>query len=293
MANLGKRNVLKVLRGSVHGAYLDGGALGEILLPNRYVPPDTHRGHQLEVFLMRDSEDRLVATTDMPRAFVDDVARLRVLSVNQRVGAFLDWGLPKDLLLPFREQTGPLRVGEEVLVRVYLDQKTGRIVASMRVDRDSAHEPPDYQPGQAVSVEVIEKTPLGYKCRVEDRHWGLIYNESVTFPATRGQRLRAFVRNVRADGKIDLALHEAGYQRIMPLAARIVEALETGGGRLDLDDDSPAARVRTVFGVSKKSFKQALGKLYKARSIRFTNPGVQLVTDTNWKPGNREQPPRG
>ena len=147
MATIGKRNTLTVLRDSSPGIYLDGGEHGEILLPNRYVPRGAAMGDRLEVFVYRDSEDRLVVTTETPRATVGEVATLKVIGVNRQIGAFLDWGLAKDLLLPFREQTGPVQVGQDVVVRVYLDEKTQRIVASMKLNRDSALEPPNYRTG--------------------------------------------------------------------------------------------------------------------------------------------------
>ena len=143
MATIGKRNTLTILRESKSGVYLDGGEHGEILLPNRYVPREVTIGDRLEVFVYRDSEDRLVATTETPRATIGEVAALRVISINRQVGAFLDWGLAKDLLLPFREQTGPVQVGQDVVVRIYLDEKTRRIVASMKLGRNSAIELPN------------------------------------------------------------------------------------------------------------------------------------------------------
>jgi predicted RNA-binding protein (virulence factor B family) len=286
MATIGKRNILKVLRGTSPGIYLDGGDLGDILLPNRYVPQGVALGDRLEVFVYKDSEDRLVATTETPRATVGEVASLRVLSVNRQVGAFLDWGLAKDLLLPFREQTGPVRVGQDVLVRVYLDEKTQRIVASMKVERDTApSEPPNFRPGEQVEFLVTERTPLGYKALVEGRHPSLLYHESISVPVAIGQKLKGYVRGTRPDGKIDLSLDQAGYRRVAPLALRIVQALQRNGGRLDLDDDSPPEAIRKAFGVSKKAFKQAVGTLYKARRIRLSKPGIELLDNTTWSPG--------
>jgi uncharacterized protein len=289
MATIGKRNTLRIVRDSSPGIYLDGGEHGEILLPNRYVPPRFAPGDRLEVFVYRDSEDRLVASTETPRATVGDVATLKVVSVNPRVGAFLDWGLAKDLLLPFREQTGDVRVGKEVLVRVYLDPKTERIVASMKVDKDSALEPPNYRTGQPVEFVVTERTPLGYKALVEGQHPGLLYHESISVPVTIGQKLKGFVRALRPDGKLDLSLNEAGYRRVAPLALRIVQALQANGGRLDLDDDSPPEAIRQAFAASKKAFKQALGTLYKTRRIRFSKPGIELLDNSTWSPGKQSK----
>ena len=282
MATIGKRNTLTVLRDSTSGLYLDGGEHGEILLPNRYVPRGVVLGDRLDVFVYRDSEDRLVATTETPRATVGEVATLKVISINRQVGAFLDWGLAKDLLLPFREQTGHVQVGQDVVVRVYLDEKTQRIVASMKLGRNSALEPPNYRSGQRVEFLITDQTPLGYKALVEGKHPALLYHEGISVPVAIGQKFEGFVRALRPDGKIDLSLDQAGYRRVAPLASRIVQALKDGGGRLDLDDDSPPEAIRKTFGASKKAFKQALGNLYKARRIRFSKPGIELLDNTNW-----------
>ena len=284
MATIGKRNTLTVLRDSTSGLYLDGDTHGEILLPNRYVPKGVAMGDRLEVFIYRDSEDRLVATTETPRATVGDVAALKVISINRQVGAFLDWGLAKDLLLPFREQTGHVQVGQDVVVRVYLDEKTQRIVASMKLGRELNLDPPNFRTGQQVSFLITDETPLGYKALVEGKHPGLLYHEGISVPVAIGQKFEGFVRALRPDGKIDLSLDQAGYRRVAPLASRIVQALKHSGGRLDLDDDSPPKAIRQTFGASKKAFKQALGNLYKARRIRFSKPGIELLDNTNWSP---------
>lgn len=285
MAIIGKRNTLTVIRDSSPGLYLDGGEHGEILLPNRYVPRGIKMGTLLEVFVYRDSEDRLVATTETPRAMVGETASLKVIGINRKVGAFLDWGLAKDLLLPFREQIGVLRLGQDVVVRVYIDEKTQRIVASMKLDRDSVAEPPDYRPGQPVDFLVTEKTDLGYKALVEGKYSALLYHDGLTVPVAVGRQLKGFVKTLRPDGKIDLVLDQPGYQRVAPLARRIVQALQRNAGRLGVDDDSSPEAIRQAFGASKKAFKQALGTLYKRRRIRFSRPGIELLDDTNWSPG--------
>jgi len=231
-----------------------------------------------------------VATTETPRATIGEVATLKVISVNRQVGAFLDWGLAKDLLLPFREQTGPVRVGQDVVVRIYLDERTQRIAASMKLGRGSAIEPPNYHTGQQVEFVITEKTPLGYKALVEGKHPGLLYHEGISVPVAIGQKLKGFVRTLRPDGKIDLSLNQAGYGRVAPLALQIVQLLQRNEGRLGLDDDSPPEAIRQAFGASKKAFKQALGTLYKARRIRFSRPGIELLDNTTWSPGGA--PPR-
>jgi len=285
MAILGKRNVLAIVRASAPGLYLDGGELGEILLPGRYIPADLKPKDKLDVFVYRDSEDRLVATTEIPHATVGEFACLKVVSINDRVGAFLDWGLAKDLLLPFREQDKPVRVGQQVVVFVYLDPKSERIVATARLHRHLSQERPFYRNSQPVNLLITGATPLGYPAIVENRHRGLLYRDNVTIPLQIGQRLQGFVRNIRENGQIDLSLDATGYKRVAPLTEQILKALESGGGKLAFDDDSPPAAIREQFGVSKKAFKQALGKLYKARRIRFQNPGIELLDNSSWSPG--------
>ena len=175
-------------------------------------------------------------------------------------------------------------------MRIYLDEKTQRIVASMKLGRDSLLEPPDYRNGQQVEFLIIDKTPLGYKALVEGRHPGLLYYEGISVPVAIGKKLKGFVRALRPDGKIDLSLDQAGYRRVAPLALRIANALQRGGGRLDLDDGSPPEAIRRAFGASKKAFKQALGTLYKARRIRFSKPGIELLDNTTWSPGGPPPP---
>ena len=286
MAIIGKRNRLAVVRESASGLYLDGGDLGEILLPSRYVPHDRAPDDRLDVFLYRDSEDRLVATTEQPHAEVGEFAWLKVTDVHHQIGAFLDWGLPKDLLLPFREQGIPVRAGQRVVVAVCLDPKTNRIMASARLNRHLSRETPAYRDGQPVSFLITGETPMGYNAIVENAHRGLLYRDNLATPLLTGQLLNGFVRTVRPNGKIDLSLDASGYKRVASLTEQIVQALEAGGGRLDFDDASSPEAIRESFGVSKKAFKQALGKLYRDRRIAFQNPGIQLLDNSSWSPGN-------
>jgi hypothetical protein len=291
MAILGKRNLLSVIRESSPGLYLDGGELGEILLPGRYIPKNLAPGRKLDVFVYRDSEDRLVATTETPNAMVGEFAYLKVINVHPQVGAFLDWGLQKDLLVPFREQEFPLRVCDWAVVYVCLDLKTNRILGSTRLNRHLNREPAAYRDGQPVNLLITGKTPLGYNTIVENAHRGLLYHSGLAAALKTGAKLKGFVRTVRAGGKIDLSLDASGYQRVAPLTNQIVAALETGGGKLDFDDDSSPAAIRQAFGVSKKAFKQALGKLYKTRRIAFLKPGIQLLENSTWTPGATPRPP--
>ncbi len=277
MALLGRINTLAVVRDTPQGLYLDGGALGEVLLPGRLVPRGLRVGGQIEVFLHRDSEDRLVATTERPKACVGEFACMRVKDLHERAGAFLDWGLAKDLLLPYREQRPKVRVGDDVVVAVILDPDTDRIIATTYLSRHLSKEPARYAPGDAVDLLVCGETDLGYNAIVDGRFRGLLYHTNLAGPLRHGARIRGFVKSVREDGKIDLSLDEAGYARVHPLAERILAELERVGGRLNLDDDSDPEAIRDRFGVSKKAFKQALGSLYRARRIAFLSPGIQLV----------------
>jgi hypothetical protein len=287
MAILGKRNLLSVIRESQPGLYLDGGELGEILLPGRYIPAGLAPKQKLDVFVYRDSEDRLVATTETPNAMVGEFACMEVINVHPQVGAFLDWGLEKDLLVPFREQEFPLRLGDRVVVYVGLDERTHRIIASTRLNRHVSHDTPAYRDGQQVNLLIAARTPQGYQAIVDNAHLGQVYNSQLASPLKIGARLKGFVRAVHASGKIAVSLDAAGYQRVEPLTKLIITALNMNGGRLAFDDESSPDTIRQHFGVSKKAFKQALGKLYKARRIAFTKPGLELLDNTHWSPGRK------
>ncbi len=282
MAIIGKRNSLPIVRIATPGLYLDAGEQGEILLPGRYIPRGCGPGDLLDVFVYLDSEDRLVATTETPLAEVGDFAPLRVIGLNPNIGAFLDWGLSKDLLLPFREQEHPVRSGQRVVAFVYLDEKTNRIVATTRLHRHLKRQPPNYAVGHPVELLIFGRTPLGYNAIVENAYRGLVFQNNFSMPLEMGQRIQGFVRAVRGDGKIDLSLDATGMHRmetVKSLRERIIEAAESNGGTLDFDDDSSPESIRTTFGSSKKAFKQALGALYKARRIEFTKPGIRLTDD--------------
>ncbi len=278
MANLGNRNSLRILREAAPGLYLDGGSHGEILLPGRYIPRGAKPGGRVDVFVYRDSEDRLVATTEVPSAMVGEFALLRVVSVHPKIGAFLDWGLAKDLLLPIAEQSRPVRAGEWILIRVLLDAKTDRILASTRLNRWLNLTPPIYAEGAAVQLLIEGETPLGYNTIVNQTHTGLLYHSDLAGPLTIGQRLDGFVRRIRPDGKIDLALDRVGYRRIGPLTEQIIDTLKADGGYLPYHDKSSPEEIRAAFGVSKKAFKQAVGALYRERRIVVEPAGIRLTT---------------
>jgi hypothetical protein len=278
MTLIGRRSTLWVARIATPGVYLDGGARGEILMPGRYVPKGTLVGESFDVFVHRDSEDRLVATTERPLAMVGEFAALRVVSVNPRIGAFLDWGLAKDLLLPIREQSRRVRPGETVVVYVFVDVKTDRIVATSRLDRRLNVTPPSYVSGQPVDLLVTGRTTLGYSAVVCSAHLGLLYHNELPEPLVVGQRLDGYVREVRPDGKIDLTLNPAGYGRVAPLKEQVLEALAAAKGKLALSDASSPAEIRRAFGVSKKAFKQAIGALYRERRITIEERCIRLAS---------------
>ena len=294
MAELGRINSLTVNRGTAHGAYLDGGKHGDILMPTRYIPPGTQLGDVVEAFVYRDSEDRLLATTDKPLAQVGEFAALRVVSVNRQIGAFLDWGLPKDLLLPFREQEGAVQVGDTVVVFLFVDPKTDRIIASARLNRHLDRRPPPYQVGQKVNLLITRETPLGYNALIEGRHLGLLHRPPQAGTFEPGQALEGYIAALLPGGKIDLRLDASGYQRVAPLTEQILAKLEAAGGQLAVDDDSSPEAIREAFGTSKKAFKQALGALFRKRQIEFTRPGIRRITKVEPQTGDwRPTPQRG
>jgi uncharacterized protein len=277
VAKIGKRNILWVTRIATPGVYLDGGDRGEILLPGRYVPPGTIVGESFDVFVHRDSEDRLVATTETPSAMVGEFAAFRVVSSDPRVGAFLDWGLSKDLFLPIREQSRRVEAGDWVVAYVFVDIKTDRIVATTRLNRHLNVTPPSYVEGQPVDLLVTGRTNLGYNAIVSGAHNGLLYHNDLPGPLEVGQRLDGYIRAVRADGKIDLTINPSGYTRVAPLKEQVLEALASRGGALPFGDGSTPEEIRDAFGVSKKAFKQAIGALYRERRIVIEEKGIRLA----------------
>lgn len=277
MAILGKRQALKITREAPPGFYLDGGEHGEILLPRRYVPRDLGPGAMLDVFVHRDSEDRLVATTGQPIAEVGQCAFLRVAGVKANVGAFLDWGLDKDLLLPNREQLGHPRIGDRLVVCVVLDERSQRLMASARLNRWLDLTPPNFTPGQKVGLLIAAETPLGYKAIVNHTHTGLLYRAELSGPLEIGQHSPGFVRAMRPDGKIDLGLDPSGYKRVAPLSETILEKLKAAAGRLPFHDGSSPEEIREAFGTSKKAFKQALGALYREKQIEIGEGEIRLA----------------
>lgn len=277
MTVLGKKTILKAVRETPHGFYLDGGEQGEILLPRKYITRGTVPGSELDVFVYRDSEDRLTATTETPLAMVGEFAVLRVTGVNREIGAFLDWGLQKDLLLPYKEQESPVAVGQSVVVYVHLDPRSDRIYATSRLSKHLTALPAQYVIGQPVSIIITRETPLGYIALVEGAYLGLLYHSAETELFEPGKKVQAYIAAMRPDGKIDLTLESSGQQRVMQLKDQILAELNANDGRIKLDDESSPDDIRAAFGASKKAFKQAVGALFKQRRIRFTKPGIEII----------------
>lgn len=277
MVEIGKYNTLHVVKEVEFGLYLDGGEeYGEILMPTRYVPEGVKPDDELEVFIYLDSEDRIIATTEKPKAIVGEFAYLQVVSLTT-VGAFLDWGLPKDILLPYREQNMPVEEGQWVLVHVYLDAESKRLVASSRIDKFLDNIPAKYEEGEAVDVMICAQTDLGYKAIIQNTHWGVIYKNEVFQQVKKGQHLTAFIKKIRDDEKIDLSLQKIGYEATDSISEKILNHIIKNGGSMDLNDKSPAEEIYSMFGISKKNFKRAIGKLYKDKQVVINDKGVSLA----------------
>lgn len=273
--SLGKINTLKVVRKADFGLYLDGGPTGDILLPNRYVPKNTRIGDEIEVFLYLDQEERPIATTQRPIAMVGDFAHLRVAWVNEH-GAFLDWGLMKDVFCPFREQKMRMEIDNSYIVHIHLDEESYRIVASAKIERYLSKERPEYKVNDQVSILVWQKTDLGFKVIVDNMYQGLVYDDQIFRELHTGDRLKAYVSAVRPDNKLDIALQKQGREQTLDFAERLHEYLFKHDGYCPFTDKSPADEIYNEFHVSKKVFKRAVGDLYKQRLITLAPDGIEL-----------------
>lgn len=273
---LGKFNQLEVVKQVDFGMYLDGGEEGEILLPTRYVPEDCKVGDWLNVFLYLDNEERLIATTLTPLVQVGEFACLEVSWVNQ-FGAFLNWGLMKDLFVPFSEQKMKMQVGNKYIIHAHIDDESFRIVASAKVDRYLSKEKAPYQPGEEVNILIWQKTDLGFKAIIENMYSGLLYDSEIFQTLHTGDTLKAYIKQVREDGKIDLILQKPGFEKVDDFSKTLYHYIADHGGRIGLNDKSLAEEIYDVFGVSKKTFKKAVGDLYKKRLILLHEDGIELV----------------
>lgn len=273
---LGKFNQLEVVKEVDFGLYLDGGEEGEILLPTRYVPEGCQVGDMLNVFLYLDIDERLIATTLTPLVQVGQFACLEVAWVNQ-FGAFLNWGLMKDLFVPFSEQKMKMQVGRKYVIHAHLDDESYRIVASAKVERYLSKDIPDYAPGTEVDILIWQKTDLGFKAIMDNKHSGLLYENEIFCTLETGMQMRAFVKQVREDGKVDLILQKPGFEKIDDFSKTLLDYIKEHGGRIHLNDKSPAEDIYDTFGVSKKTFKKGVGDLYKKRLISLQENGITLA----------------
>jgi len=276
MVEIGRLNTLEVVRETDNGLYLDGRELGEILMPKKFITDEVRKLGWADVFVYTDSEDRLVATTEKPFAMVGDFALLKVISVS-RFGAFLDWGLPKDLLVPFREQKADMVEGRSYLVFLFLDVLTKRIAASAKLDKFLDNTPPEYEPGDEVQLMIAEETDLGYKAIVNSEHWGMLYKNQLYQSLSQGQKITGYINKVRDDDKIDLLLEKPGYEKVDAISQKILDELKQNRGFMAVSDNTSPEMINALFGISKKNFKKAIGSLYKKRMITFDSDGIRLA----------------
>ena len=277
MSSIGTFNKLQVVKLVDFGVYLDGGDLDTVLLPRRYVPDGCEIGDWLDVFLYFDSDDLLIATTEKPKVEVGSSELLKVVDVNH-AGAFLDWGLPKDLLVPYSEQQKPMQVGYSYVVHVFYDENTDRIAASTKLSHHLDEQPVWFKPKQQVNLLIAGRTELGYKAVINEKYLGLIFREDAYRPLKIGERLPGFIKSVRQDGKIDLLISQSTLQGNHDLSQQILQHLADCGGLSTLTDKSNPEDIYRQYSVSKKKYKQALGNLYKDKKIEISASAIRLRT---------------
>ena len=273
--NIGKYNTLAVIALADNGAYLNAGEFGEVLLPNRYTPENIKIDDKVKIFLYLDSADRLVATTETPLAQVDEFASLKVVQIN-KIGAFLDWGLKKDLLVPYNQQHTKMELGKYYLVRVFLDTRTERIAASSKLDKFIDIWPAQYNEGDKVDITIASKTDLGFKAIINDQHWGLLYDNEIFQPLRSGKKLTAYIKKVREDGRIDLILTRSGKGKVIDFKDTLLAHLADNNGFSPLHDKSSPELIKQTLGVSKKTFKSTVGNLLKTGQISIEKNGIRL-----------------
>ena len=276
MVEVGRVNRLQVVKQVDFGVYLDGENLDTILLPLRYVPAECTIGDWLDVFLYFDSDDLLIATTEEPRAQMGDCEMLKVVDINH-AGAFMDWGLSKDLLVPYNEQQKPMEVGYSYVVHVFHDQNSDRIAASTKLSHYLDEEPIWLKPRQQVQLLIASRTELGYKAVIDNKYLGVVFREDAYRPLKIGERLPGFVKNIRKDGKVDLLISQASLQGDHDLGEQIIQYLQEQGGESLLSDKSDPEEIYRRFKVSKKKYKQALGSLYKSQRIAIQSSKIKLI----------------
>lgn len=278
MIQIGKYNTLKVVKKVDFGMYLDGGDAGEILLPKRFVPQGLNVEDEIEVFLYHDSDNRIIATTQKPYAIAGEIALLRVVATN-RQGAFLDFGLMKDLFLPLSQQTDRIIEGAPYLVMLYIDERTGRLAATQRIERYLSNEELTVKEKDEVDLVVYQRTDIGYKVIINNRHIGVLHYNEVFKELEIGDKEKGFIKTIREENKIDVSLGEIGYKKVGSETDRILELLKDNNGYLPYNDKTNPEEIYEFFGVSKKVFKMATGALYKQHKIEFTQSGIKLLEE--------------
>ncbi|ULQ55209.1 S1-like domain-containing RNA-binding protein [Flavihumibacter rivuli] len=277
MVKVGEYNTLKVMRAVAFGLYLDDGGEG-ILLPKRFVPQDAKVGDELRVFVYHDSEDRLIATTQQPKGVVGDIVSLRAVTVTKQ-GAFLDWGLMKDIFVPKSKQLMGMREGANYIVKIYIDEQTGRVAATEKIEPFLSNDELTVKEHDAVDLLVYRRTDIGYVVIINNRHTGVLHFNDIYRNLSVGDKVKGFIKAIREENKIDVALGEKGYQRVEGESEKILRLLRENDGYLPYHDKSDPEEIYDFFGMSKKTFKMTVGKLYKERKIELTQTGIKLMEE--------------
>ena len=272
---VGAYNTMKVCRKVAFGFYLDDGAEG-ILLPIRFAPQGLQIGDDIKVLIYHDSDNRLIATTQIAKAVVGDIVKMKVVEVTKQ-GAFLDWGLMKDLFVPVSKQLGGMRLGAEYLVKLYLDEMTGRVAATEKIDALLKNDNLTVKEKDIVSLIVYRQTELGYAMIINNQHIGLLHTNEIYRDLIIGEKLEGFIKTIRPDNKIDVVLGKPGFQKVEDEGAKVLRLLQEHDGYLPYHDKSEPQEIYDFFGMSKKVFKMTIGGLYKQQKIAFTKTGIQLI----------------
>ncbi|EJI1375789.1 GntR family transcriptional regulator [Vibrio parahaemolyticus] len=277
MIKIGQINSLEVIKKADFGVFLDGDDYGSVLLPNKHVPEGTELGDHIEVFLYFDSESQLAATIDKPIAQVGEWGLMKIEGINQ-TGAFVNWGIKeKDLLIPFSEQRARFTAGQNILVYVYTDKASGRIVGTTKFNKWLDKTPANYEVNEEVDLIIAERSQLGYKAIVNGKHWGMIFPSDVFGKLFIGKKLKGYIKQVREDGKIDLSLQKVGVAKMDDLSSKIIDLLEKKGGFLPLNDKSSPEAIFDAFRTSKATYKKTIGGLYKQGKIVIGKDGIRLA----------------
>ncbi len=275
MLTAGKYHTLKIVKKVEFGLYLDADGT-EVLLPKRFVPRDANEGDELEVFLYHDGEDRIIATTQKPKAIVGEIALMKVVHINAH-GAFLEWGIMKDLFVPLSQQFNKMYEGREYLVYVYLDEQTGRVAATEKIQKYLSNEVLTVEEKEAVDLILFHPTDIGWKVIINNKHTGVLHTSDIYQEIKVGDRMRGYIKTLRPENKIDVMLGEIGYKKVGTASEKIMEQLRINGGFLPFNDKSSPEIISETFGISKKTFKMTVGNLYKERKIDITQAGIMLI----------------